>query len=36
VPLPRVVGVAFVSHIDSVLNFAQFRMCLSSESVNEV
>ncbi|XP_068497985.1 uncharacterized protein [Phaseolus vulgaris] len=29
-------GVAFVSHIDPVLNFAQFRMCQSSKSVNEV
>jgi len=25
-----------VSHIDPVLNFAQFRMCQSSKSVNEV
>ena len=29
-------GVAFVSHIDLMLNFAQFRMCQSSKSVNEV
>ena len=29
-------GVSFVSHIDPLLNFAKFRMSLSSESINDV